>query len=419
MSAELDVFHGQHRIGHLIEDVSGAWGFAYTSDCLAGDPSNRQFLSLKFPPQHAVYKGEDVAALFRNLLPDGDVRRQIARKIGISPGNDFQLLASLGGDCLGAIKIAPPGELGNEEHEVRPLTELDLRNVVAALPLQPLLIDVEGARLTLPGDSAKIPVQVQNDQIALTFGTALSSHIAKPAKPDVRESIMNEGFCMALAHELDLPVVRTAVRHGAVTVLLVERFDRQLIDDKWASIHAEDFCQLMGVSPEQKYEREGGLGVVDCVQCIKRYSVMPGADVRSFLRWLAFCFLIGDGGAHSKQLAIRHLDEGPRLGPFFGLMSTHVYPEQNHRLAMSIGREDRPDWLLPERWRETADDIGVRGSYVVEVLRGIAERAPRAGAVVAEKFQREYGFAAIVRAIRALVERRARQIIVALEAEQI
>mgnify|MGYP006162657891 CR=1 FL=1 len=418
MPAELEVFHGQQRIGHLLEDVGGEWGFSYAPDCLDAPPDAARFLSLKFPPQHGVYKGADVAALFRNLLPGGDIRRQLARKIGISQGNDFQLLSALGGDCPGAIRLAPPGRY-DDRREVRPLTELDLRNVIAALPLQPLLIDVEGARLTLPGDHAKIPVQVHNDQIALTFGSALSSHIAKPAQADLRESIMNEGFCLALADELGLPVARSTVRHGAVTVLLVERFDRQLVDREWAPIHAEDFCQLMGVPPEQKYEQEGGLSVTDCVGCIKQYSVMPGADVRAFLRWLVFCFLIGNGTAHSKQLAIRHLDQGPRLAPFFGLLSTHVYAEQNHRLAMSIGGEDRPDWLLPRRWRGMAENIEVRGSYIVEVLRDLAERAPRASAAVAEKFQRECGFAAIIRTIRALIERRARQVIVSLEAEQL
>jgi hypothetical protein len=66
-----------------------------------------------------------------------------------------------------------------------------------------------------------------------------------------------------------------------------------------------------------------------------------------------------------------------------------------------------------------AENIEVRGSYIVEVLRDLAERAPRASAAVAEKFQRECGFAAIIRTIRALIERRARQVIVSLEAEQL
>jgi serine/threonine-protein kinase HipA len=197
----------------------------------------------------------------------------------------------------------------------------------------------------------------------------------------------------------------------------MERLDREQREGEWCAIHMEDFCQLMGVSPEQKYERERGLGAIDCLNCIKRYSSVPAPDMRAFLRWLAFCYLIGYGGGHAKQLAIRHLPDGPRLAPFYGLMSTHVYDALNDRMAMSIGGEDRPDWLIPARWREFAQQAEIRGSYVLSILRDLAERMPSASALVAERFQRRHGFAAIIRDIRRLIEQRARQALVSLEAE--
>ncbi|MFT4583804.1 MAG: serine/threonine protein kinase HipA of HipAB toxin-antitoxin module [Gammaproteobacteria bacterium] len=106
---------------------------------------------------------------------------------------------------------------------------------------------------------------------------------------------------------------------------------------------------------------------------------MPAADMRSLLRWFVFCYLTGNGGGHSKQLAIRHLPDGPRLAPFYGLMSTHVYQALSSGMAMSIGNEDRPDWIIPARWRELAAAIDVRGTYVLEILRDVAERARMLG----------------------------------------
>lgn len=416
MKAELEVAHSGKFIGHLVEEAAGDWAFVYAPEFLRSAPAST-LLSLNFPPRESAYRGEDLAAVFRNLLPDGDIRRLLARKIGLSEGNDFGLLAAVAGDCPGALTLTPSGERRLTESDVRRLTERDLRNVIAALPQHPLLIEVEGARFTLPGEHHKIAVRVVSRQIALTLGNALSSHIAKPAKSGLRGSVMNEGFCLALARELDLPTVEATVRHGAVTVLLVARLDREQRNGQWAAIHMEDFCQLYGVPPGRKYEREGGLGAVDCIKGIKRYSVMPAVDMRSFLRWLMFSYLIGNGGAHAKQLAIRHLPDGPRLAPFYGLMSTHVYPSLNHQMAMSIGGEDRPDWIGPRRWREFAGEAGIKGAYVLSLLRDMAERMPDAGALVAERFQRRHGFASVIRDIRALIKRRGRQVLVSLQAE--
>ena len=291
MTAELEISHSGEFIGHLIDEAADGWAFVYTPRFLESARINKT-LSLNYPPRESTYRGDDVAALFRNLLPEGDIRLQLAHKIGISEGNDFGLLGAIGGDCPGALTVGPPGGRSFTESAVRALTERDLRNVIAALPSHPLLSEVEGARFTLPGEHQKIPVRVVSDQIALTFGNTLSSHIAKPAKRGLRESVMNEGFCLDLASELDLATGGATVRHGAVTVLLVERLDREQRDGDWVPIHMEDLCQLMGVPPAQKYEREGGLGAVDCVNCIKRYSSVPAADMRAFVRWLGFCFLV-------------------------------------------------------------------------------------------------------------------------------
>jgi hypothetical protein len=84
---------------------------------------------------------------------------------------------------------------------------------------------------------------------------------------------------------------------------------------------------------------------------------------------------------------------------------------------MRIGGEDRPDWLLPARWRAAAQTAGIRSSYVLELLRDMAGSLPALAGSVAEDFQRRNGFATVIRDIRRLIEQRARQVIVALEAE--
>ena len=105
------------------------------------------------------------------------------------------------------------------------------------------------------------------------------------------------------------------------------------------------------------------------------------------------------------------------MAPFYGLMSTHIYPRLNQQMAMAIGGEDRPDWISPTRWRDFAAQAGINGAYTLSLLRDMAERIPQIGALVAERFQRQHGFASVVRDIRRLIEQRARQVLVLLQAE--
>lgn len=417
MSAELAVAYDGEAMGHLVAEDTGGWAFVYRPEFLAQSPRGRM-LSLNFPPRAQAYRGPELTTLFRNLLPGGAIRRQLCQRLGVSEGNEFGLLGALGGDCPGALTLTPPTEqVRPRASVVRLFSEQELRHVVAALPQQPLLSDVEGARFCLPGERYKFPVQVENDKLGVALGDIFSSHIVKPGRVDLRESVMNEAFCLELARASGLATVDASVRHGAVTVLLVARIDRRSRDGDWSAVHMEDLCQLRGVPPECSFEREGGLSFTDCIDAIRRYSCMPALDIRAFLHRVMLCYFIGDGAGHAKQLAVLHHAEGPRLAPIFGLMSTHVYPELNRRLAMRIGGEDRPDWLLPARWRAAARDAGIRASYVLELLREMAVELPDLAGSVAEDFQRRNGFAGIVRDIRRLIEQRARQVIVALEAE--
>lgn len=417
MSAELAVAYNGEAMGHLVEEDTGGWAFVYRPEFLEAKPRGIM-LSLNFPPREQAYRGPELTALFRNLLPGGSIRRQLCQRLGVSEGNDFGLLGALGGDCPGALTLTPPAEqVRPRASTVRLFSEQELRHVVAALPHQPLLADVEGARFCLPGERHKFPVRVENDKLGVALGDIFSTHIVKPGRADLRESVMNEAFCLELARASGLATVEASVRHGAVTVLLVERIDRTGRDGVCTAVHMEDLCQLMGVPPECHFEREGGLSLTDCCDAIRRYSCMPAVDVRALLRWILLCYFIGDGAGHAKQLTIVHRATGPRLAPFFGLMSTHVYPELNSRLAMRIGGEDRPDWLLPARWRAAARDAGIRASYMLELLRDMAVELPLLAGAVAEDFQRRNGFAGVIRDIRRLIEQRARQVIVALEAE--
>lgn len=63
-------------------------------------------VSLSFPLREDAYRGEPVAAVFDNLLPDSDaLRRRVAEKVGAAGIDACSLLAAIGRDCVGALQF--------------------------------------------------------------------------------------------------------------------------------------------------------------------------------------------------------------------------------------------------------------------------------------------------------------------------
>lgn len=414
MNPELEVLLAGQSVGHLIDDAARGWSFVYNDDALRQAQTNPVGIAL--PRNRSAHHGDSVRAVFSNLLPDGSLRTRAARSLGLSGNNDFALLGRLGGECAGALSLRPPGGHKPIAENRRTLDDAELRNLVAVLPVHPLLADAESLRKSLPGEFDKLPVCIENNQVSIVLDDSLTTHIIKTAKPGLRESLHNEAWCMGLAQACQLPVAPYKIISGRVNLLAVERVDRTAGATPVA-LHMEDFCQILGYLPHYKYAREGGPRLEDIVRCLRRISVTPARDLRHLLRWLIFSFLIGFGAAHAKQIAMLHGPRGPYLAPFFGLWSTHVYPEMNFRLGFSIADEDRPDWLTAQRWREFAHALGVKPGYLLDLLGGMAEALPQLAASFSEQFQRRHGFVEISRQIRALLTQRCRQVLVSLELE--
>jgi serine/threonine-protein kinase HipA len=67
---------------------------------------------------------------------------------------------------------------------------------------------------------------------------------------------------------------------------VVERYDRVYgVYAQLERIHQEDFCQVLGVAPDQKYEKEGGPGLQQCFTLVREKSVLPTQDLTRLLDW--------------------------------------------------------------------------------------------------------------------------------------
>lgn len=376
----LDVYlHGS--IAGVLERRSQArLRFTYAEEWVT---ASRQPLSLSLPVRPQPYEHEECAPFFEGLLPEGEFLRAIARTLHVSADNSFQLLDELGGECAGAISLAPSGrpEPGRDPRPPHWLTAEELGELLADLPRRPLIAAVDevedggGFRLSLAGAQDKIAVLVQGDQIGLSHGRPPTTALLKAPIPHVEESVANEAFCMQLAAHVDLDAAAAVPRLAdSHEYLLVHRYDRSR-ESPDGRIHQEDFCQALGLVPAVKYEKEGGPTVADCAELIRRHCSAPARDLTMFLDALLFNFAIVNCDAHAKNYSL--LLDGPgsiRLAPFYDLISTIVFQGIDRKLAMRYGGENRPAYLRGRHLDRMAEDLGVKPALVRRRAIGMQER---------------------------------------------
>ena len=362
-------------VGRLWLDDDKRFCFQYATEWLT---NSRIPLSLALPLRPEPYLADASHPFFTNLLPEERIRVAIARNLGISPDNDYGLLERLGGDCAGAVSLYPATiQLKTAAGSYQALSEDELAAIIADLPRRPLLAGESGIRLSLAGAQNKLPVRFDGNRFYLCHGTAASTHIIKPAIEGLDSSVANEAYCMALARSIGLDVPGSFLfQTGETFFFVVERYDRIIADAAVVRLHQEDFCQALGILPQYKYEAEGGPSLAACCDLLRRTSIRPGRDLQALIDWVIYAVLTGNCDAHAKNISLLLLDDGPRLAPFYDLISTRIYAHYGltNRLAMKIGGEAEPAALRLEHWQRFAKEIGVKPRLVLKRINEMTAR---------------------------------------------
>jgi serine/threonine-protein kinase HipA len=419
-------------IAGVLLATDGDLTFSYSQEWLA--TKNARPLSVSLPPRAGTYKRSECRPFFAGLLPDETQREKVAKILGLSEGNDFALLAALGGEVAGAISLMPLGESPPTHSQAannEPLSNEALEDVLQTLPKRPLLAGREGIRLSLAGAQSKLPVVVSNDGISLPAMGQASTHILKPPIRDFAATTENEAFCLRLAAACKLDVAKVEARStGQSTFIVVERYDRapqtgkkkvgrpkaKFLDGESAGrlnyrrIHQEDFCQALGISPELKYASEGGPSFPACAQLLRRASIQPAADLFKLLDAALFNLIIGNCDAHGKNFSLLYTEQGAVLAPLYDLLSTVVYPGLSHRLAMEIGGDATLEDMTDRTWERFAKDIGMAAPFVRRRAGEMAALAADRAQVVADGLKLPFLDAAALDGYAELVRDRAAKV---------
>ncbi len=395
-SQALDVWMNGEKVGTWSVSPRDGHAFAYTEAWLANLRRRPISLSLPLTRETDPFRGELVEAYFDNLLPDSrDIRTRIARRYGVSPTHAFQLLEAIGRDCVGAVQLLPAGSPTPEVRriEARPLTTAGivalLDQTLSAAPLP--LGEQDELRISLAGAQEKTALLLQDNQWQLPLGATPTTHILKlplgrvgAVQADFSTSVENEWLCSRVLHAFGLPVAHCWMESfGLHKVLVVERFDRHRFPDWWARLPQEDFCQVLGISPQHKYESHGGPGINAILDKL-RGSQEAEADRQRFLMTQLIFWLLGAPDGHAKNFSVFLEPEGRfRLTPLYDVMSAwpvtgsgpNLFDRKKLKLAMAVwgrNKHDLIDGIQRRHWNETAKRNAMGPSFETSIEKVLA-----------------------------------------------
>jgi len=378
----LDVkLHGR-RIGVINRLGGDRHLFSFEQDYI--DDPNRPTLSLSFKGQEGglVTATRGITGrlppFFSNLLPEGHLRDYLAARAGVKPQREFFLLAVLGADLPGALVVLPSSRehegdrhRGDDREDDRQ-PDAALRFSLAGVQLKfSAVMDASGG-LTIPADgmggswivklpSARFAAVPENEYAMLALARAAGIGVPPNRLIEIGD-----------IH--GLPQDAGALEGKA---LAVERFDRGAGGE---SIHMEDFAQVFGLFPDDKYDRRSYANIAAVL-----WAETGEPGTYEFLRRLVFSVLIGNADMHLKNWSLLYPDRRtPVLSPAYDFVATLPYIPHD-RLALNFGGSRSIDEITSDQVRRFADTARLPASPLWPIVSETTERTVAAWDGLEEK----------------------------------
>lgn len=387
MSGEiLKVLLAGRVAGTLAQRESGKLSFEYERN-YQGPP-----LSLSMPVSNRTYGDKRVRPFLCGLLPDdASVRQNMGREFGVSGNNPFALLGHVGLECPGAVRFCADeaveetliGRFGGLE----PLTEQDVaRRLKRSREYYEASWMDDREHWSLGGQQSKFALRLKDGAWFRCLGAAATTHILKPGIGHLNFQALNEFVCMRTASACGIAAASVEYRMFVdEPAIVVERYDRVVDErDDVIRLHQEDFCQILGVLPDNKYAEYGGPSAAAVIDVLKKTGEYAEANVRRFVEMLFFNYLVGAPDAHAKNYSVLLGMKGQAvLAPLYDVVSAFPYrePKDRIKMAMSVGGENEIGKLGARHIRRfveanALEDVGLDGEACIGVLARLAANVP-------------------------------------------
>lgn len=337
----LFVFYDHRLVGRLIKNADATLSFSYEKNWIqeAGSFPLSPMLDLEVDK---IFDNRVTRSFFDNLLPEGKVRGTLEKYAGKSLTDDFQFLRQFGIDCAGAFLISPDEHLAKKKIDSE-VNEVKIVELVKAYNehknLMSYVVENHKGRFSLAGAQDKIPLIYMDGGLYIPTQGLATTHILKPPhlSKSIKDSVYNEYFCMKLAKSCGLDVPDVEILEGDVPFYLIERFDRFYDGVEIKRHHQVDFCQAQGFLSGEKYEEDGGPGLKENFDCIRKLSSSYTHDAQKYMNWISFNLLIGNNDCHSKNISFLVVNGRYEIAPFYDLLCTSIYKEYALEFAFKMG----------------------------------------------------------------------------------
>lgn len=360
---------------------------------------SHQPVSISLPFQEDAFLPFETRCYFEGLLPEGYTRRCVAGWMHVAEEDYLSVLAGLGNECLGAVRICEPGAGGCSPSYKKISREelLEFAKEGASKSAQFLA----KAHLSLTGASGKTGLYYDNkDGWYMPFGTAPSTHIVKQSHVRLSGIVANEQLCLRTAKILGIDVPESfiiSVGTGEHILFATKRFDRlmqedsRVIDGKKVPfrLQQEDFAQALGVPASQKYEKIGDSYLKRVFTLLRQYSDNPVEDQLKLWDICIFNYLIGNTDNHIKNIGLLYGKDRRtiRLAPAYDIVSTMIYEESTEQMAMAIDGELDIRKITKESFRAEARHIGLGERIAMRRFEQMQNSFERALAQAKEEIQ--------------------------------
>lgn len=336
MIKSLDVFLQKQCIGQIILLPGDSTFFSFEEDYIKN--ADRPILSQSFVSKTGKIIPQTkptrlrLPPFFSNLLPEGHLRDYLAAKNQVKPEREFSLIEALGVDLPGAVIIQPSTDrplstLRESPEEILP-TRPPYRFSLAGIQLKFSALAERHGGLTIPASGVggtwivKLPSVnffhvPENEYAMMTLARQVGIEV-----PDCH--------LVSLEDIEGLPALGPLQGHFA---LAVKRFDR---GPDHTRIHMEDFAQVYGFYPEQKYDKVSYTNIAHMI-----FNLCGETGLTEYIRRLVFSILIGNGDMHLKNWSFLYPNgHTPVLSPAYDLLSTIAYiPGDNLSLTLVKTKE--------------------------------------------------------------------------------
>lgn len=342
--------------------------FTFTEDYLV-DPA-RPVLGLIFEQNLSARHASTLLLppWFSNLLPEGRLRDWIAADRKVSVDREMELLAQVGHDLPGAVRVLP--------EDAAPEKSWDPAVADADPYGQHADAGHAGWRFSLAGVGLKFSMVGKDDRLTLPAHGAGGDWIVKLPDRVYADVPRNEYAMMSLAAAvgIDVPEIKLVHRdkldnlppgvwpHGEDWAYAIRRFDR---DDNRKLVHIEDLAQVRNVYPDRKYS-----GNFETVAALI-YRRRDLTALREFARRLTFIILISNGDAHYKNWSLIYPDRRiPTLSPAYDLVCTAVYraDDEPEDLGLKFGGTRRFARVNAHTFTRLEERLQVRGARLADIV---------------------------------------------------